>query len=273
MPDWSEVSFRSLLLKHGYLFLFTYVFGATAGVPIPADPLLIAMGAMVGDHRYSMLLSASTAIAAALCADWIWYEVGRRRGRSVLGLLCRFSLEPDTCVRTTEIAFRKRGPGALLLTKFIPGMGLVSMPLAGITRMPRWKFLLFDMAGIVFWSLAWLSTGFILHRQVDDVIAWLGLFGRRAGIVIVVLIGLYVGGKYFQRWRFLHQVRINRIAPRDALALLENGAPITIVDLRHPDDVAREGLKLPGALVVTPEDLRARSHEIPDDQEIILYCS
>jgi rhodanese-related sulfurtransferase len=57
------------------------------------------------------------------------------------------------------------------------------------------------------------------------------------------------------------------------MTLLDNGAPITILDLRHPDDVAREGVKLPGALVVTAEDLRSRSHEIPDDQEIILYCS
>ena len=267
------MSFRSLLLNHGYLFLFTYVFSSTAGIPVPADPLLVAMGAMAGDHHYSLLLSVCTALAAALIADWTWYEVGRIRGRSVLGLLCRFSLEPDTCVRSTEVAFRKRGPSALLLTKFIPGMGLVSMPLAGTIRMPRWKFLLFDAAGTVLWSGAWLLTGFVLHRQVDDVIAWLGLFGQRAGIVIIVLIALYVGAKYFQRRRFLHQVRINRIAPQDLMTLLDNGAPITILDLRHPDDVAREGVKLPGALVVTAEDLRSRSHEIPDDQEIILYCS
>jgi membrane protein DedA with SNARE-associated domain len=267
------VSFRSLLLKHGYSFLFTYVFGSTAGVPVPADPLLLAMGAMVGDGRYSMLLSLLTALAGALAADWMWYEVGRRRGRSVLGLLCRFSLEPDTCVRSTEVAFQKRGAGALLLTKFVPGMSLISMPLAGAIRMPRRRFLLADAAGIALWAQAWLLTGFVLHRQVDRAILWLGLFGRRAGITILALILLYVSAKYFQRRRFLRQVRTSRITPQEALTLMEGPAPVTIVDLRHPDDVAREGVKLPGALVLSPEDLRSRSHEIAEDQEIILYCT
>ncbi|HZU28645.1 MAG TPA: VTT domain-containing protein [Bryobacteraceae bacterium] len=264
---------RSLLLKHGYSFLFGYILGVTAGIPIPADPLLLAMGAMAGDGRYSMPLSLLTAAAAALIADWIWYEVGRLRGRAVLALLCRFALEPDSCVRSTEINFRRRGPRALLFAKFVPGMSLVAMPLAGTIRMPRWRFLLGDATGVVLWALTWLVAGFVFHRQVDTVIAWLGLLGTRAGVTVAILIALYLGVKYFQRWRFLRQVRVNRITPQEAAALIESGAPVTILDLRHSADVAREGVKVAGALVVAPEDLRSRSHEIPDDQEIILYCT
>jgi len=125
----------------------------------------------------------------------------------------------------------------------------------------------------VLWALTWLTAGFIFHRQVDKVIEWLGLFGRRAGLAILLLIALYLGFKYFQRWRFLRQVRMNRITPHEVRALMDEGAPVTIVDLRHAEDVAREGFKLAGAIVVPPEDLRSRSHEIPGDQEIILYCS
>jgi rhodanese-related sulfurtransferase len=32
-------------------------------------------------------------------------------------------------------------------------------------------------------------------------------------------------------------------------------------------------MKIAGALAFSPEDFRSRSHEIPKDQEIILYCS
>lgn len=266
-------SFRALLLQHGYSFVFVYVFGVTAGVPVPADPLLVAMGAMIGDHRYSLFLSFATAVAAALAGDLIWYEAGRRRGRAVLGLLCRFSLEPDSCVRSTEHAFARRGARALLFAKFVPGASLVSMPLAGAIRMPRSRFLLADAAGSSLWALAWLLAGFFLHRQVDVAMQWLGLFGRRAGIILVCLAALYVGMKYFQRWRFLRQVRINRITPQELRMLIEAGEPVTIIDLRHPADVAREGVRVPGALVVSPEDLRARANEIPPDQEIVLYCS
>src|SRR5579884_3730848 len=187
------MSIRSLLLQHGYYFLAGYVFGVTAGLPVPADPLLLVMGAMTQEHRYALSRSLLAASAAALLADCLWYEVGRRRGRPVLRWLCRLSIEPDTCVRTTEVAFRKRGAGALLLAKFVPGMSIVSMPLAGISRMPRSRFLLADAAGCVFWALTWLLAGRVFYRQVGILIQWLGLLGRRAGLTILVLAAAWIG--------------------------------------------------------------------------------
>ena len=53
-------------------------------------------------------------------------ELGRRRGYGVLRVLCRISLEPDTCVKRTTGAFRKHGPGTLIAAKFIPGFGAVA---------------------------------------------------------------------------------------------------------------------------------------------------
>ena len=55
--------------------------------------------------------------------------------------------------------------------------------------------------------------------------------------------------------------------------MLAAGNPLTIVDLRHPSEVERMGIKIPNALVLRPEDLRSRSNEIPREQEIILYCT
>jgi rhodanese-related sulfurtransferase len=46
-----------------------------------------------------------------------------------------------------------------------------------------------------------------------------------------------------------------------------------IVDLRNPLDVETEGSKLPGALLMAPDDLEARHQEIPRDRDIILYCT
>lgn len=266
-------SFRYLLLQHGYLFVFAYVLAVGIGLPIPADPLLLLMGAMVGDHRYSFIPSLAAAAVAALIGDLVWYEIGRFRGSSVLGLLCKLTLEPDTCVRKTESAFAKRGSGALLFAKFVPGMSLLSVSLAGVSKMSYGRFLLADGAGCVLWASAYLLLGRIFHHQVDDVILWLGLFGRRAGFVIGALIGLYVGVKYFERKRFVRKLRINRITPEEARELLEGGQAITIIDLRHPAEIERDGMKIAGALVLRPDELRSRSGEIPREHEIILYCT
>jgi membrane protein DedA with SNARE-associated domain len=267
------ISFRSLLLRHGYAFLFSYVFAVQVGLPIPADPLLLIMGALVGDHQYSFWPSLAIATLAALAGDYFWYELGRRRGRSILSFLCKLSIEPDTCVRKTELRLTSRGAWTLLFAKFIPGMSLVSMPLAGAIRMRRPLFLSADLAGCMLWSASYLVAGKIFHTQLTKLIEALGLFGRQAGLVAITLASAYIGWKYFQRWRLRRELRINRIAPQAAFDLLASGHPVTLVDLRNVAEIEQGGFKIAGARVLRPDDLRSRSHEIPEQHEVILYCS
>ena len=267
------LSFRFLLLRHGYLLLGVYTLLVSLGLPIPVDPLFLLMGAMVGNHRYSFFPALMGALIPAICGDIVWYHIGRFRGRSVLNLLCKLSLEPDTCVRKTEAAFAARGDKALLIVKFVPGMSLVSVTLAGISKMPFTRFLLADAAGCAIWVSVYLTLGNLFYRQVDKIIQWLGLLGRQAGLVIFILLMIYLAYKSIQRWRFIRGLRVDRITPQEAHGLLNGGQPVTIVDLRHPAEVERVGTKIAKALVLRPDELRSRSHEIPKDQEIILYCT
>jgi membrane protein DedA with SNARE-associated domain len=266
-------SFHNLFLRHGYLLLSVYMLAVGFGLPIPADPLLLLMGAMVGNHDYSLFKSLLAAVIPALIGDLLWYQVGRLRGRSVLGFLCKLTLEPDTCVRKTEGRFAKRGASALLFAKFVPGISLMSVSLAGISSMPIWRFLLADAAGCTLWAGTYLLVGRVFYRQVDAVIAALGLFGRSTGFIAAALIGIYIAAKYVERRRFLHKLRINRITPDEVHELLKRGELMTIVDLRHPAEVERGGMKIAGAMIVRPDELRSRSDEIPRDQQIILYCT
>jgi membrane protein DedA with SNARE-associated domain len=207
------LSFHNLLLHHGYALLFVYVLVVSLGVPIPVDPVFLLMGAQAGDHHYSFFLSLLVALVPAVLGDIVWYHVGKYKGRSVLSLLCKLSLEPDTCVRKTETSFSTRGANALLFSKFIPGMSLVSVTLAGISRMPFGRFVLANSAGCTLWVSVYLGVGWLFHKQVDTIITSLGLYGRRAGLVIVTLLALYLAYKYFQRWRFIHELRVNRVTP------------------------------------------------------------
>ena len=222
------ISFRSLLLQHGYALLTGYVF---------------------------------------------WYQLGRRKGRSVLDLLCKLSIEPDTCVRKTEDTFSRRGPVALLFVKFLPGLSLVSVALAGVTDMPFWKFLGLNAAGSALWIGSYLTVGMIFHHEVDAIIAWLGLFGQRAGSIVVLLLALYLLAKYAQRRLRLRWLRINRISPHDVYDRLTSGDPLTILDLRNSAEVARSGVKIVGATVINTSELRYRISAVPIGRDIILYCT
>jgi membrane protein DedA with SNARE-associated domain len=266
-------SFRALLLLHGYALLTAYVFIGAAGSPTPVDPMLLVMGALIGNHEYSFWPALAGALAACLAGDLLWFELGRRRGRSILRLLCKLSLEPDSCVRNTEDTFARRGPLALLFVKFIPGLGLVSVALAGVTRLPLRTFIALDAAGSAIWISAYLILGMIFHHQVDDVIIWLGLVGQRAGLVVVLLLSAYLLFKYAQRRMYLRWLRINRISPHEVYDLMTAGCPVVILDLRVPAEVERSGIKISGAKVIAPKEIQQRVSEIPASQEIILYCT
>ena len=111
------------VLRHGYLLIFFNVFLEQLGLPIPTQPILLAFGALAGAGKMSYPMGLALAVLATLAADTLWYFLGRRRGAAVLRLLCRISLEPDSCVRQTESVFLRYGPRALLFAKFVPGGG------------------------------------------------------------------------------------------------------------------------------------------------------
>jgi membrane protein DedA with SNARE-associated domain len=267
------ISFRALLLQHGYALLIGYVFAGAAGSPTPVDPMLLVMGALVGNREYSFGLAFAGALGASLVGDQIWYQLGRRKGHSVLDLLCRLSIEPDTCVRKTEDTFSRRGPLALLFVKFLPGLSLVSVALAGVTKMPFWKFLGLNAAGSALWIASYLCLGFVFHHEVDVIIVWLGLFGQRAGLIVVLLLAAYLLAKYIQRRLFMRQLRINRVSPHDVFDLLSTNDAMTILDLRNPGEVERSGIKIVGATLISPNELRDRVSDIPTGRDIVLYCT
>ena len=45
------------------------------------------------------------------------------------------------------------------------------------------------------------------------------------------------------------------------------------MDLRHTLDVEADPHHIPGAVILSPDDLDARHHEIPRDRDIVLYCT
>ena len=108
------------LMLHGYTLLLAAVLAEQLGAPLPAAPFLLAMGALAGSGHFSLVTALALSTLAAVAADQVWFQIGRRRGESILGLLCRLSMEPDTCVRWTGNVYSRYGMGGLVAAKFVP---------------------------------------------------------------------------------------------------------------------------------------------------------
>src|SRR5262249_11809389 len=128
------------LLRHGYVVLRPLVFAEQVGFPFPATPFLLAAGALAGRGHMNFWFCLALSTVAAVLADGLWYQLGRKKGISVLQFLCRISLEPDSCVRRTEGVFAKQGARSLLVAKFVPGLSTAAPPLAGRFSIGRGGF-------------------------------------------------------------------------------------------------------------------------------------
>jgi membrane protein DedA with SNARE-associated domain len=262
------------VLRHGYAILFAAVLAEQLGLPLPSSPFLLAMGALAGIGRFSLSFSLLLAVIASLLADTVWYWLGRRRGYKILNLLCRISLEPDSCVRRTSDVFTHYGPEALLFAKFIPGLSTVAPPMAGLIRMPMWRFLLNDGGGALAWAGAFAGLGFVFRTQLERVAERALNTGVGIMFLVIALVGGWVGWKFFQRKRFMRKLRVSRITPDELHDKMQGGEQVLIVDLRDARELAADdAARLPGAIHVPLDQLESRHEDIPRDREIVLYCS
>jgi membrane protein DedA with SNARE-associated domain len=271
--DLSQKEVVEFLIKHGYTLLFGWVLVEQIGLPIPAVPLLLAAGALAGSGKMNWALSVSLALIAVVLADLFWYSLGRFRGGRILKLLCRISLEPDSCVRRTENLFIRHGARSLLIAKFIPGLNTAAPSLAGIFRMPVPRFMLFDVLGGLSWVATFTGLGFVFSDQLEQIAAHSLRWGGWLVVVLAGSLAAYILWKYVQRRRFLRRLRIARISPQELMDKLTAGEDIAVVDLRQPIDVKAFPQMIPGALRMAMEEVEVRHGEIPRDRDVVLYCS
>jgi membrane protein DedA with SNARE-associated domain len=260
------------LMHHGYFALFAAVLMEQGGLPVPSSPFLMAAGAYAGTGHLRFSLVIALSVLACVVSDNLWFYLGRHRGNKVLHFLCRIALEPDSCVRRTENVFTRYGGRYLLVAKFIPGLGGISAPLAGVFKMPRHRFILLDGLGSLLWAGAYASLGLLFANQLEDAARYAASFGGYLLAVLIAVLAAFVVWKYFNRRRFLHRLRISRITPEELKSRLDASEDVMIIDVRHSRDFAANPEGIPGSVHITTEEFSALQQQIPRDREVILYC-
>ena len=256
--------------RHGLLIVFLNVLIGRAGVPLPIIPTLLTAAALAKQSPYQIGEVIAAGVGGALVAELALYCCGRRYGRRFLGLLCRISLSPDFCVRQTETMFAKAGAWSLLFAKFVPGLSLIAVTLAGVTGMPAAAFLALDGLGSLFYVGAIVALGVMFQNAIASVVATLVEFGAFGAVIVVAAIGLYVLIKWWQRRLFIRQLRMDRITVDELRNLMAAGGPLLILDVRAKE-VRQDGM-IPGAVSAHPEDIDPIVHDYGRDLEIVVYC-
>ena len=260
----------SFLKDHGTLVVFIVVLVEQIGLPLPAIPVLIAAGVLAGAGFLNVLTVAAAAIVAALAADWIWYELGRRRGHWVLELLCRIALEPRSCIARTEDFFKKHGVRSLVAAKFVPGLSTVAPPLAGIAGLTLTGFLFYDGLGVFLWVGSTVGLGYAFSDRIDTAMEYAAFMTPAVLAIGAAAFSLYITGKALRRRIELR--RVLRISAEELWKKLEGVDSPLVLDVRVRSDSDRDGV-IPGAMVMPADEVARRYHELPLDRDVVVYCA
>jgi len=236
---------HEMIARYGTLVVFLNVLGSSLGLPLPAIPTLITVGAGIAlaTHAASSALLHLAAILGAaviggLLGDLVWFQGGKRYGKRTLHTVCKLTPSRDACVRTTERFFGRWGVRVLVIARFVPGLSLVAVPLCGAMAVRLRAFVLHDCAGIALWASIGLAIGTLFASQIDAIFALVARLGWHVLIVFGIAPPLYFVYGYCRRRMLASALGKARISAGELHALVANHPRPAVIDIRSADGKA-----------------------------------
>lgn len=182
----SLINVDHLVEVAGYPLLFLLVMGESSGVPIPGETALITAAVLASRGKLQIEWVIALAATAAIIGDNIGYLIGRKGGRWLLERPGRFHRQRLEVLRTGEPFFKRHGPKAVYLGRFVLGLRVWASWLAGATRMNWRSFVLWNALGGISWATAIGLLAYFLGSSAGNAIEAFGIYGLVAALVAVV---------------------------------------------------------------------------------------
>ena len=257
-----------------YTAVALVVFGRQLCLPLPADLLLMAAGALAARGRLSAALILCVSVIGCVCADFVWYEAGRNWGGKILHFLCTLSSNPRKCVNRAHEAFGRFGIWSLLFAKFVPGLDAVTPPLAGMEGCNRPTFVLLDGVGSFCWSGAYVVVGYFFAHQIGEVLHLLRASAHIFVLTVGVPLSIYATLRASQLIRMVQRLRLKTMSPHLLDQKLKEHEKVAVIDLLEFEESTAAVEGIPGAVRIDPDRLRRRNRVLfPEDLQVVLYSS
>lgn len=178
--------FLDFLADHTYPVVFLVTLIDSFGVPFPGRLLLIIAGALTagGADTAGLILMAAS---GALVGDHGVYLIGRLAGTRALGLFCRLTFNSEGCLEKTRIYFRRFGAPTFILGRFVAGVRIVAVLLAGAGIVRYRTFILYDVAGALIWASLCVLLG---YAGRDHWSAFMEAYGATPAVTALVVVAI-----------------------------------------------------------------------------------
>lgn len=166
---------EQLIQSGGVLLVAAIVFaesGLLIGFFLPGDTLLFTAGFFASQGKLPLALLLVATVLAAVIGDNVGYTIGRRTGHRIFkkkdGILFRAEY-----IEQAEKFYEKHGGKTITLARFVPIVRTFAPVVAGVAKMDRKKFMLYNIAGALVWGVGVTMLGYALGSKIPNIDAYL----------------------------------------------------------------------------------------------------
>ncbi len=164
----SAGSIGALALVFGIIFAES---GLLIGFFLPGDSLLFTAGFLAtrgvfGDNGIIALCIVS--FLGAVIGDNVGYSFGRRVGRRIFNREDSVLFHKDN-LKKAEDFYERHGSLTIILARFVPIVRTFAPVVAGIGKMERSVFVMFNIIGGLLWAVGLTLAGFYLGKIIPDI--------------------------------------------------------------------------------------------------------
>ena len=202
-PDLDSTAVTSFFTHHGLPLLFVVVMLESFGIPLPGETALIFFGVLASQGHYSIASVIAVAAAAAIVGDNLGYWlIGRLGGRALFQRNRWLKRWSDRLLPRAERIMHRHGGKTVFFGRFIAILRFTAAWVAGLGRMPWWRFLFWNAAGGIIWATIFGLVAYYGGKAVADAIARYGLFAAAGAVVLIALawVALHFGKSRLEKY-------------------------------------------------------------------------
>jgi membrane protein DedA with SNARE-associated domain len=180
----------TLIDASGYPGVFLLMTMESMVFPIPSEAVMPFAGFLAATHRFSLAGVSIAATMGSITGSLVSFWIGRFGGTAFVNRWGKYLLLNSHDLAITESFFKKRGPIAIFLCRFIPVVRhLISIP-AGTGRMNLIQFFLYTTVGAGIWNTFLALCGLYLKQNWEVVMKY-------SHVVDIVVVLILLGGVAF----------------------------------------------------------------------------
>lgn len=181
------------IIQSGGLLLIAAVIFAESGMFVgfffPGDTLLLTAGIFAAQGKQSLAAIIVVVSLAAIAGDNVGYHIGRRYGRSLFDKEEGLFFQREH-MHQAERFFERFGNKAMMLAHFVPVIRTFAPPTAGIAKMNRKQFVIYDAIGDIAWATIVTLVGYWFGTKIPNLDHYI-LFAVVAVMVITLAPSFY----------------------------------------------------------------------------------